>query len=77
MCTRIAHFLDLQELLDELVCHGAHDFVEQQVLVGRIQTRLDGKTSCPDHLTNDSNVLGSVLNVFELKPVLFVQFCGV
>ena len=77
MGTGVAHFFDLEKLSQELVSHSTDNFVEEQVLIDRVQATLDCERSNLDCLAHDSDVFACVLNILELNPILLVQLCRV
>ena len=77
MGTGVAHFLDLEKLSQELVSHSSDNFVEEQVLIDRVQATLDCERSNLDCLAHDFDVFACVLNIIELYPILLVELCRV
>ena len=73
MSTCIANFLNLEKLAKELLRHGTDHFVQEQVLVDRIQVSLRSEAPRLDVLADDLDVLRRVLHVLELHPVHFMH----
>ena len=77
MSTGIANLFYLEELSEELLRHGTNYFVQEQVLVDRVQICLRGEASGLNVLTDDLHVLRGVLYILKLQPIDLVHLCRV
>lgn len=66
MRASITDLFYLEELSKELVRHGSYNFVQEQVLVDRIQICLHGEASRLNVLADDLDVLRGVFHLHEL-----------
>ena len=73
MCACIADLFDLEKLSKELIRHSPYNFVQEQVLVDRVQICLHSEASRLNVLADDFDVLRRVFYLHELKPVDFVH----